>query len=40
MCENQVRAKIGFAISLQPLVRFATNFGIWTPFLQGLRAKR
>jgi hypothetical protein len=39
MCENPVRAKIGFAISPEPLIRFASNFGIWTRFLQGLRAK-
>ena len=40
MCENPVRAKIGFAISPEPLIRFASNFGIWTWFLQGLRVKR
>ena len=27
--------KIGFAISLYSLLRFAANFGIWTRFLQG-----
>ena len=38
--KKSINQKLGFAISLEPLVRFVRNFGFKKQFLQGLFAKR
>ena len=37
--QKSINQELGFAITLEPLVRFARNFGFRTRFLQGLCAK-